>query len=93
MYRPLQPDGNDGNCMDCVETSKGLWNNVRFELLRICFLFYVDLALDVQAIVIFISSGKSDFALLNFLAIMASSAYAFTEMRSSRPPKEKEEKG
>ncbi|CAK9014976.1 CTD small phosphatase-like protein 2 [Durusdinium trenchii] len=67
------------------------WRDIRFQIFRIGCMFYLDFALDVQTIVIFLSSGKYDFALLNYLAIMASSGYAFTEMRHSRAPKEIED--
>lgn len=86
--------GTTGQCSwmgTCVQNLKDFWNNFRFRLLRDCAFFYVDFALDVNSILIYISTGCMNYALLNMFAIMGSNAYSFVEMRSSRPREEDEE--
>ncbi|CAE7871395.1 unnamed protein product [Symbiodinium necroappetens] len=51
------------------------------ELVWKCCIFYLDLALDVQAIVFFMSSHEFQFGLVNLLGILLSNVYTFIDMR------------
>ena len=53
------------------------------ELVWKCCIFYLDLALDVQAIVFFISSHEFEFGLVNLLGILLSNVYTFIDMRQA----------
>ena len=46
-----------------------------------CLIFYLDLALDVQAIIFFMNCHEYQFALLNLLGILLSNVYTFVDMR------------
>lgn len=53
------------------------------ELVWKCCIFYLDLALDVQAIVFFISCHEFQFGLVNLLGILLSNVYTFIDMRQA----------